>query len=329
MSSTQPTPVSVQPAAGGTVKQEVNLQNHEHTFNGECHFCTIWGHKIPDCKTAATYVGAGKLFWGSDRHLYLPQGRKIHVTLTAGACSRALTIVTTPVAATTSATSSFVRDPPPHVTAGILSVTGPEIEVELEIESSAYMGTSTDYTWERGPDVDDPAFQPYVAAAWANFQNDMAGDRSGNRGKRVCFDGVEIPARPRPRPGPSQSGATQTTRQPKEILSPEVQAAAGQGVPRTAMPPALGATSGTTSRPDTSASRPPPAYSFPLEDETAPKQVLDRVLESTVPVPVKDLFAVSPDFWKQFRDMTTTKRVATGVVQDASITIASYEATAG
>ncbi|KAF9231666.1 hypothetical protein BU15DRAFT_82127 [Melanogaster broomeanus] len=327
--SQQPVPASVQPMAGGTVKQEVNLQNHEHTFNGECHFCTIWGHWVPDCKTAATYVGTGKLFWGSDRHLYLPQGRKIPCYSHCKGMQQSIdywyetnmttTTVTTPVTATTSMTSSFIRDLPPHMTAGILSITGPEIEVELEIESSAYMGTSSDYTWQRGPDVDDPAFQPYVAATWANFQNDMASDRSGNRGKCIRFDG--------------------TTRQPKEILSPEVQAAAGQGVPHPAAPPASGATSGPTSHPDTSASMPPPVsglqsstprsanpssfpntptqyrYLFPLEDKTAPKRVLERVLESTVPILVKDLFAVSPDFQKQFRDMTMTKRVATGVVQ--------------
>jgi hypothetical protein len=33
------------------------------------------------------------------------------------------------------------------------------------------------------------------------------------------------------------------------------------------------------------------------------------VLDTSVPVPVKDLFAVSPEFWKQFRDITMVKRV--------------------
>jgi hypothetical protein len=39
---------------------------------------------------------------------------------------------------------------------------------------------------------------------------------------------------------------------------------------------------------------------------------LDRVLETSVPVPVKELFAVSPEFRKQFRDLTTTKRAVAG-----------------
>jgi hypothetical protein len=40
--------------------------------------------------------------------------------------------------------------------------------------------------------------------------------------------------------------------------------------------------------------------------------VLDRVLETSVPVPVKELFAVSPEFRKQFHDLTTTKWVTSG-----------------
>ncbi|KIK77547.1 hypothetical protein PAXRUDRAFT_106373, partial [Paxillus rubicundulus Ve08.2h10] len=51
--------------------------------------------------------------------------------------------------------------------------------------------------------------------------------------------------------------------------------------------------------------------SFGLEDDTAPKCILDRVLKASIPVPVKDLFVVSPDFRKQFHDMTMTKWVTT------------------
>lgn len=50
-------------------------------------------------------------------------------------------------------------------------------------------------------------------------------------------------------------------------------------------------------------------YTFLLEDESAPKQVLDQVLDANIPVPVKDLFMVSPEFWKYFCDLTTTKRI--------------------
>ena len=48
-------------------------------------------------------------------------------------------------------------------------------------------------------------------------------------------------------------------------------------------------------------------YSFPIEDDSTPAWVLSRILDSSVPVPVKDLFAVLPEFWKQFQDLTVVK----------------------
>ncbi|KIK91336.1 hypothetical protein PAXRUDRAFT_13836 [Paxillus rubicundulus Ve08.2h10] len=52
-------------------------------------------------------------------------------------------------------------------------------------------------------------------------------------------------------------------------------------------------------------------FSFRLEDDTAPKHILNQVLEASIPMSVKDLFTVSPDFRKQFCDMTKTKWVTT------------------
>ena len=52
-------------------------------------------------------------------------------------------------------------------------------------------------------------------------------------------------------------------------------------------------------------------YSFPMEDDTVPRQVLDWVLGSNVPVPVKDLLIVAPEFRKQLRELITVKRVMT------------------
>ena len=57
--------------------------------------------------------------------------------------------------------------------------------------------------------------------------------------------------------------------------------------------------------------------SFPLEDKTAPKRLLDRVLATTVPVPVRELIAVAPDVCKQLKDLAIAKRIpiSTNTVQ--------------
>ena len=52
-------------------------------------------------------------------------------------------------------------------------------------------------------------------------------------------------------------------------------------------------------------------YSFPMEDDTAPRQVLDWVLGSNVPIPVKDLLIVAPEFRRQLRELITVKHVTT------------------
>ena len=52
-------------------------------------------------------------------------------------------------------------------------------------------------------------------------------------------------------------------------------------------------------------------YLFPMEDETAPWQVLDQVLGSNIPVPVKDLLIVAPEFRKQLHELITVKHVTT------------------
>ena len=51
-------------------------------------------------------------------------------------------------------------------------------------------------------------------------------------------------------------------------------------------------------------------YLFLLEDDTAPKCVLDRVLDTLVQVPIKELFAVTLDFCKHICELTTVKHVA-------------------
>ncbi|KIJ09842.1 hypothetical protein PAXINDRAFT_17098 [Paxillus involutus ATCC 200175] len=50
-------------------------------------------------------------------------------------------------------------------------------------------------------------------------------------------------------------------------------------------------------------------YSFPLADSEAPKRALDQVLGVTVPVPLKELLALSPDLRKHMKEAVMGKRV--------------------
>jgi hypothetical protein len=55
-------------------------------------------------------------------------------------------------------------------------------------------------------------------------------------------------------------------------------------------------------------------YTFPLEDKDMDKCVVDRMLYSTISMPMHKLIAVSTDMRKVFKDLTTTKRVTVGTV---------------
>ena len=63
-------------------------------------------------------------------------------------------------------------------------------------------------------------------------------------------------------------------------------------------------------------------YSFPLEDETTLKCLIDRVLATTVLVLVRQLIAVAPEVRKQLKDLSTAKRipVSTNTVQVNELT---------
>ena len=59
----------------------------------------------------------------------------------------------------------------------------------------------------------DPDFQTYIANAWAAFQADRK-----DKGKRIQFDGIEMPAQKTSRPGPRAVSVAE------EVISPAIEA---------------------------------------------------------------------------------------------------------
>ena len=83
------------------------------------------------------------------------------------------------------------KNPSPHITAGILSITYLETSVVVDIDLSAFLIIEIDEEREAKPVVAFLDFQLYITWAWVNFQADKA---SKNKGKQVWFDGIPIPA---------------------------------------------------------------------------------------------------------------------------------------
>ncbi|KIK90976.1 hypothetical protein PAXRUDRAFT_14041 [Paxillus rubicundulus Ve08.2h10] len=155
--------------------------------------------------------------------------------------------------------------------------------------------------------------------------------------------GAHAPARRRPLPlSQSHTPESQPTPDPPSsssravILAPPAQRAPGEGqpitkpVPTTAPvrptptaaqqePSALDTAPCTpsapamTAQPANASSVPQSSsqfrYSFPLVDSEAPKCALDQVLGMTIPVPLKELLALSPDLRKHMKEAVMGKQV--------------------
>jgi hypothetical protein len=118
----------------------------------------------------------------------------------------------------------------------------------------------------------------------------------------------------------------------EEVTSPQVKAAGSKSNSAPNKGTVVITPAGSSSTQDTVSSSPsshstttpddPPAnqssmqyeYAFLLEDKDADKRIVDRMLDSTISMPMCKLIAVSTNVRKVFKDLTTTKHITVGTV---------------
>ena len=286
------------------------------TAQKSCMFCADPAHFMGSCPHMDGYIQSGRASRGTDGQLYLPDGKRIPRVPGTRCLRKCLDRLPVPTPGSTSSV----------VTAGILSVSDFTTDAILDIEPSVFL-TPVAEDWDEEPDpvLTDPEFQEYLAHAWANFQANKK-----DKGKRVRFDSVEMLPRKTGHPGPHAASVSE------ELLSPAIEASQSKslGPPKTASTssapqpstptPSLSSSSSIISS-HTQSANPSSTftpqgqfrYSFPLEDEAAPKCLLDHVLNTMVLVPVRELISVAPDVRKQLKDLSTAKPipVSTNTVQ--------------
>ncbi|KIN96108.1 hypothetical protein M404DRAFT_49714, partial [Pisolithus tinctorius Marx 270] len=325
------------PPASTVVKQEYNFQTQPlpQQCRPGCSFCADPNHWTRMCALVEVYIHAGKITRGTDNRLYLVDGSQIPRFPECNSLREAVDRVMADrdQASARAATPAAPHNVAMQGTTNLFCVAHPEIDVQLEIQPSAFLNTVQDAN-EPVADLADPDFQAYVAQAWATYQVDK-GIKGAviPRGKKARFDGVEITARPA---ALDPHAATVE----EEIVSPGVQSSRAA---RQASEPSTPAPTSTATKPYVPLTNPAPTparkdpipaaivptqtpypaarnqnqycYSFPLEDKAAPKRIVERVLETSIAMPVKELFAVAPEFRKQFRDITMAKRVTTNEIE--------------
>ncbi|KIO00577.1 hypothetical protein M404DRAFT_29503 [Pisolithus tinctorius Marx 270] len=180
------------PPSGTVIKQEYNFQTQPppQQRRPSCGFCADPNH------------------WTRTTVSILQTEAEFHTSLSASACA---------------VTPAALRNVATQGTANLFCIAHPEVDVQLEIQPSAFLNTVQDAD-EPVADLANPDFQAYVAQAWATYQADK-----GNKGavipcrKKAHFDGVEITARPVARPAnpPRVDPCAATVEE--EIISPGVQ----------------------------------------------------------------------------------------------------------
>jgi len=318
-------PIYQQPMGGAVVKQECHVsQSGTYSMQG-CMFCGSKEHYLSCCRNKIVYIEASKCKVNKHtQKLVLPDGRWIPGKPQEGLLKERLDCYHTNQQANEALPSS-------SMTAGIFVCAEPEVGAIVEVDSSAFAHTIVDANSE--VDEDELEVERAVQAltlATAKCDQKKAGSANSSKGCNMHFDGVDMSSGSRTRPGP----ALRQLADAEEIVSPAVQVMSGKGkAPEIAKAPSASTTSASKSK-DTakapsvastiesasstatlsSSSSAQYRYSFALEDKDADKHVVQRLLECNINMPVRELFAVSPDVRKQFHDLTTTKHVTIGTV---------------
>lgn len=294
----QPSVTVTQPSGGIVVKKEYSLQSTPY----ECYFCGGKSHIAKWCSSRREYITSGKIIENEGK-VYMPDGSRIPGSREDGSFKDRIDKYT----GQTPATGANAI----QVQAGVYYRAAPDIEVIAEIDSSAFLHTCSE-TMEDEEEQEHLDKIRQVNAEYAAFTAERA--RRSNKGKTARFEGVDVP--PRPKPGPS----SKVTEQTEEIVSPEVREAKTKKAPNPGTVVVKPATKPFATDPAvpiaSSSTTPAPQYryAFPLEDKDAEKRVMDRILDTDVNVPIRDLIASSSDIRKALKDLTTSKRVTVGTV---------------
>jgi hypothetical protein len=317
------------PTPGTVIKRK--YRREASSFN-DCAFCGSIEHFFARCLERQRYIDAGKCKVHEEmRKLVLPNGDFIpgrglmKDKLDRYYANRATQEVRTSEG----------------VTAGLFYHANSEIDAIVEVGSSAFVHMIA-HPDEEESDEDETMNLMQEALVYVTAKCEQ---KCSAKGKTVRFDGVEIPPSTRPRPQPTSKQATVED----EIISPEVQASSSKGkglevakialhnvpvannsmerttlAPKSAAPAPSQSTPSSTSNSTSPQPAPPLSapttqsttyhYAFALEDKEADKRIVERLLDSNLNIPIRELLAVSPDVRQYFCELTTKKHVTVGTV---------------
>ena len=244
-----------------------------------CNFCSDPHHFIRACPKVQEYIQAGKCIRGPDNRITLPNGY-------------------------------FV----PNATPGRNLME--KIDNYLASRASANVH-SVNIIEEASSDADSADAVATLMHEAADDSDDELGleieqlevllgevKRKANAGRRMKFDGVEIPVKTGPPGRAAQKAPLSRTNEPKPA-------------PRTKpLPPNNDITKRNPQQPQYK-------YVVPIEDSKAASNVLSRTLDANITLTQRELLSIAPEVRKQLKELTTAKRYNT-----ADVNLVEYESSA-
>ncbi|KAG2128930.1 uncharacterized protein EDB93DRAFT_1108854 [Suillus bovinus] len=277
-----------QPSGSVVVKQEYNLQNVQY----KCYFCSGRNHITRYCSHHREYIMSGRVI-ETDSKVFMPDSSRIPGRREDGMMKQQIDMFAGQLPATG---ANAIQ-----VQAGLYCRAAPDIEIVGEIDSSAFMHTHSE------PPEDEEEFEHLERIRLANQEYAVFTAKRAkktNKGKGVWFDGINVSSRQKP--GPS----SKTSEQTEEIVSLQVKEAKTWKAPNPGISVLKPATKAPTATPATAASSlqaPQYCYVFLLEDKDAEKRVIDKILDTDVSLPIRDIIAALPDIRKAIKDLTMSK----------------------
>jgi hypothetical protein len=224
------------PCAPNTViKQEYVMSQSAPCPPVNCYFCGRTGHMTRRCSDIESYIALGKVIRNEDNRIVLADGSNIPTRIGAMLKDEVDLII-----------NNRRREEPPHVIAGLFACSGPEIEVELDIEPSAFLQTAS----TQGNDEDSDPDMANVRALKHALQ--MAQNKVVKKQAKSVQFHTPLPSNA----NPLRSAVNNI----EEIVSPQVKDTSDTVVSSTSTPID---TSKSTITPNTQYS-----YQCPLEDPT-------------------------------------------------------------
>ncbi|KAG1811328.1 hypothetical protein EV424DRAFT_1542549 [Suillus variegatus] len=211
--------------------------------------------------------------------------------------------------------------PSASVTAALYVRASSDVDVVLDIDPSMFIHTVT----EPESDIDEDevdVLRAALALALATARRDTK--RGSVKGQATVTEEIISPA------VQASSSKGKTPEVAKAIAAPAA-AKSSVNVRRVTAAPATSSSSSpsithtdladlTTPAATSTAKTASYWYSHGLEDKDADKRILERLLDTSINISARELFAVLPDLCKQFHNLATTKRITVGTVSVNELT---------